>query len=230
MKRIITAFGFVTTVALPATAEEFFVLTPDLIQRSETGTVLTQPGSFGGKLTQSTSVGAPLAQPQQIGGTLTRAAPSGGELEPAEPLGGALNRGIDIGLDRPKPPAPTPQPLQKVVEELKPMRFPDAFFDTGSAKVKPNGYAVLRILAAELKERPDVTIEIQGHTDSVGTRADNYVLGTNRALAVRRILIDYGISGDRMVTKSFGEDRPTADNATAQGRQTNRRVDIIPRS
>lgn len=230
MKQILTAFGIVTAMALPATAEEFFVLTPDLIQPSETGTILTQPGSLGGTLTSSTSVGAPLALPQQIGGTLTHAASSGGELEPAEPLGGTLNRGIDIGIDRPKPPKPTPQPLQQVVEDLQPMRFPDTFFDTGSAKVKPDGYAVLNILAMELKERPDVTVEIQGHTDSVGTRADNCILGNNRTLAVRRILIDYGISGDRMVTASFGEARPTADNSTAQGRQTNRRVDIIPHS
>jgi OOP family OmpA-OmpF porin len=165
-----------------------------------------------------------------MGGTLTRAAPSGGELEPAEPLGGTLNRGIDIGIERPAPPEPTPQPLQQVVEELQPMRFPDAFFDTASAEVRPAGYAVLQILAAELNERPDVTVEIQGHTDSAGTRADNCVLGNDRALAVRRILIDYGISGDRMVTMSFGEDRPAADNSTAQGRQINRRVDIIPHS
>jgi len=113
---------------------------------------------------------------------------------------------------------------------MQPMRFPDAFFDTGSAEVKSAGYAVLQILAAELKERPDVNIEIQGHTDSVGTRADNYLLANDRALAVRRILIEHGISGDRIVTESFGEDRPAADNSTAQGRQTNRRVDIIPYS
>lgn len=110
------------------------------------------------------------------------------------------------------------------------MRFPDAFFDTGSAKVNPEGYAVLKILAAALQERPDVTIEIQGHTDNVGTRSDNIILGNKRALAVRRILIDNGISGDRMVTKSFGEDRPAADNVTAEGRRINRRVDIIPHS
>jgi outer membrane protein OmpA-like peptidoglycan-associated protein len=161
---------------------------------------------------------------------LTRAVPSGGELKPEELLGGTLNRGIDIGIDRPKPSDPTPQPLQEVIEKLQPMRFPDAFFDTGSAKVKQAGYAVLRTLAAALQERPDVIIEIQGHTDNVGTRADNHVLGNSRALAVRRILIDHGISGGRMVTTSFGEDRPTADNSTTQGRQTNRRVDIIPRS
>lgn len=228
MKKILTIFSIVTAVALPATAEEFFVLTPDLIQPSETGTSLTPPGSKGGTLTPPTSAGASLSPPKQIGNTLTRAAPSGGKLEPAEPLGGTLNHGIDIGIDRPKPSEPTPQPLEKVVAELQPMRFPDAFFDSGSAEVKPSGYAVLKILASELKERPDVNVEIQGHTDSVGTRADNYALGNNRALAVRRILIDYGISSDRMVTQSFGEDRPEVDNSTAQGRQINRRVDIIP--
>ncbi|MBU2981168.1 OmpA family protein [Lentibacter algarum] len=228
MKQILTAFGIVTAMALPATAEEFFVLTPDLVQPSETGTVLTQPESLGGTLAPPENAGAPLAQSQQIGGMLAQATPSGGELEPAEPLGGTLNRGIDIGIERPIP--PTPQPLQEVVEELQPMRFPDAFFDTGSAAVKPAGYAVLLVLAAELNKRPDVIIEIQGHTDSVGTRADNYTLGNNRALAVSRILLDYGVSGERMVTKSFGEDRPEADNSTPQGRQINRRVDIIPRS
>jgi outer membrane protein OmpA-like peptidoglycan-associated protein len=230
MKPILIAFGILTAVALPSTAQEFFVLTPDLIQPSETGTVLTQPASMGGMLTPSTRVGAPLAPSQQIGGTLTPAAPSGGELEPAEPVGGKLNLGIDIGIDRPAPPEPRPQPLRQVVEELQPMRFPDAFFDTGSAMVKPAGYAVLQILAAELKERPDVTVEIQGHTDSAGTRADNCVLGIDRALAVRSILTDYGISGDHMVAKSFGEDRPADDNSTALGRQNNRRVDIIPHS
>lgn len=218
MKPILTAFGILTAVALPSTAQEFFVLTPDLIHPSETSTVLTQPGAIGGTLTPPTNVGAPL----------TPAAPTGGELEPAEPLGGTLNRGIDIGIDRPAPPEPTPQPLPEVIEELQPMRFPDAFFDTGSAAIRPEGYAVLQILAAELIKRPDITVEIQGHTDSEGTRPDNCVLGNDRALAVRRILTDFGISGDRMVAKSFGEDLPAADNSTAQGRQINRRVDIIP--
>lgn len=230
MKQFLTAFGIVSVMALPAAAQEFFVLTPDLIQPSETDTVLTQPRSLGGILSPSMSVGSPLVPPQQIGGGLTRAAPSGAELKPAEPMGGTLNHGIDVGIDRPAPPKPVRQPLQKVVEEMKPMRFPGTFFDTGSAQIKPDGYAVLKILAAELKERLDITIEIQGHTDSVGTRADNCVLGNERALAVRRILIANGISGDRMVTKSFGEDRPAAENSTAQGRRTNRRVDIIPRS
>jgi len=65
---------------------------------------------------------------------------------------------------------------------------------------------------------------IEGHTDSVGKKAYNQKLSERRAAAVREYLKSEGIATDRMTVEGFGEERPVADNATAEGRAHNRRV------
>jgi outer membrane protein OmpA-like peptidoglycan-associated protein len=67
-------------------------------------------------------------------------------------------------------------------------------------------------------------VEVQGHTDNVGSKLSNKLLSQSRADAVRKALVKRGIDKARLVAKGFGQDVPIADNATDAGRQENRRV------
>ena len=71
-------------------------------------------------------------------------------------------------------------------------------------------------------------VEVAGHTDSIGTDEYNQGLSLRRAEAVRNYLVDKGIAADRLSIKGYGESQPVADNATADGRFMNRRVELIP--
>ena len=76
------------------------------------------------------------------------------------------------------------------------------------------------------KEFPDTNILVVGHTDSVGAEESNMTLSKNRAYAVTNYLSQNGISTGRLKTNWFGETQPMHDNATADGRAKNRRVNV----
>ena len=78
-----------------------------------------------------------------------------------------------------------------------------------------------------MQDDPDVVLELQGNTDSVGTDAYNKALGERRAAAVFDYLESKGVSPNRLKKVSFGEGKPIASNMTAAGRAQNRRVDIV---
>ena len=102
----------------------------------------------------------------------------------------------------------------------------EILFDTGESTLRPRATAALGQLAALIRDHPDLPIEIEGHTDSVGTRANNARLSRERAEAVKRWLATNGsVPESRMTTRGFGPTRPVAPNGTAEGRQQNRRVD-----
>ena len=102
-------------------------------------------------------------------------------------------------------------------------------FDLDSAKIKPEYYPEIEKFAKYLKENPDVKIEIQGHTDSLGSAEYNLKLSQKRAEAVKKILVEkFGISPDRIIAKGYGESKPIASNDTPEGRAKNRRVIIVP--
>ena len=71
-----------------------------------------------------------------------------------------------------------------------------------------------------------IKINIEAHTDNVGSRAGNQALGLDRAKAVREFLINQGVTADRITVSSAGGDNPIAPNTTALGRQKNRRIVI----
>lgn len=79
-----------------------------------------------------------------------------------------------------------------------------------------------------LKKNPDVTMEIQGHTDNKGPAAYNQRLSERRAQAVKAYMVAAGISADRLTTKGFGLTNPVASNDSESGRSQNRRVELIP--
>jgi len=82
-------------------------------------------------------------------------------------------------------------------------------------------------LKGYLEKYPDKQVVITGHTDNVGEEIDNEWIGMERAKNVRRYLISQGIKGDEIQALSKGELNPVADNATKEGRQKNRRIEII---
>jgi choice-of-anchor C domain-containing protein len=103
----------------------------------------------------------------------------------------------------------------------------ELLFDTGKHMLRPAATAALQKLAILLKDHPGLPILIEGHTDSVGTPQANRLLSERRANAVREWLTSRGnVPAERMTSKGFGPAVPVASNATAEGRQQNRRVEI----
>lgn len=102
----------------------------------------------------------------------------------------------------------------------------DVKFDFDKSKVKEESYGDIKNLADFMNQYPATTTTVEGHTDSVGTDAYNQKLSERRANAVREVLVDqYGVGGERVNAVGYGETRPVADNATADGRAVNRRVE-----
>lgn len=103
----------------------------------------------------------------------------------------------------------------------------DILFATDSTNVSNASRGDLSTLANSINRYPNTTVNVVGHTDSVGDAAYNYDLSQRRAQAVTSVLMNAGVSPQRIRATGRGEDSPVATNATAQGRQLNRRVDII---
>ena len=85
----------------------------------------------------------------------------------------------------------------------------------------------LKDLVTILNKYPDTNIEVQGHTDNTGTDAYNQSLSEKRAKSVADYLMEFGIYPNRITTVGFGETKPKYDNATAEGRAMNRRVEFL---
>jgi outer membrane protein OmpA-like peptidoglycan-associated protein len=105
----------------------------------------------------------------------------------------------------------------------------DILFATDSAALQPTLVSDLRAVAASLQKYPNSTVQVIGHTDNTGAAAYNQDLSQRRAGAVAAVLRDYGVPGGRIVAVGQGEDQPVASNLTPEGRQQNRRVEIIIR-
>lgn len=102
----------------------------------------------------------------------------------------------------------------------------DVKFDFDKSVVKEESYGDIKNLADFMKQYPQTTTTVEGHTDSVGTDAYNQGLSERRANAVRDVLVNqYGVEGSRVNAVGYGESRPVADNATDSGRAVNRRVE-----
>ncbi|TAK81981.1 MAG: OmpA family protein [Betaproteobacteria bacterium] len=128
-------------------------------------------------------------------------------------------------------PAPVPAPAPKPAAKPKPVAekitfAADVLFDFDKATIKPEGKAKLDELAAKVK---DINLEVViaiGHTDSIGADAYNQKLSVRRAESVKAYMVSKGIQPNRVYTEGKGEKQPIASNATKDGRQKNRRVEI----
>ena len=102
----------------------------------------------------------------------------------------------------------------------------NVFFDTGKSSLKPSSNKALNDLAEVLNLKKKMVIELQGHTDDVGSAGDNLRLSQQRAEAVRNYLLSKGISAERIKATGYGALMPIADNASEEGRAKNRRTGL----
>lgn len=100
------------------------------------------------------------------------------------------------------------------------------FFDVKKFELKTASVSELEKVAALLNENPKLMIQISGHTDNVGSDADNLTLSLNRAKAVTAYLTGKGIAGKRLTYKGYGATKPIASNDTEQGKALNRRTEL----
>jgi len=107
------------------------------------------------------------------------------------------------------------------------MTLGDVLFATGRAEVAPGAQRSLEKLADFLRNYPTRNVLIEGHTDSTGSQESNLRLSEQRAEAIKTLLVARGVSADRIATKGYGMQYPLVTNDTAEGRQQNRRVEII---
>ena len=102
------------------------------------------------------------------------------------------------------------------------------YFDTGSDRLRPESSATLKEIGAMLAEHAELRLTIEGHTDNVGSAEANQALSEKRAAAVRQFLIDsYRVDGARLTAKGLGQTKPAGSNDTPEGRQNNRRVELV---
>ena len=100
-------------------------------------------------------------------------------------------------------------------------------FDVDRATLRPGSGEVLDTVASILDAESGLRLEVQGHTDSTGTAERNRVLSQERANAVVSALRLYGVVAGRLVARGLGADEPIGDNSTEEGRQQNRRVELV---
>jgi OOP family OmpA-OmpF porin len=102
------------------------------------------------------------------------------------------------------------------------------YFDTGSDRIRPESAPTLKEIGEMLKEHADLKLTIEGHTDNVGAAASNQSLSEKRAAAVRQFLVDnYSVDASRLSAKGLGSTKPVGSNDTPEGRQNNRRVELV---
>ncbi len=126
---------------------------------------------------------------------------------------------IDVGL------TPDGHQLEKAIEERIVLR--NILFETGSAHLLPASTYDLKRVLAFLQANPRLRIRLEGHTDNVGKSAENLILSSNRADAVKEWLIKQGIAIGRLESLGMGDRMPVSENESARGRQLNRRTEMV---
>jgi len=100
-------------------------------------------------------------------------------------------------------------------------------FDTASARLRPESTPTLQDLLRTLGQNGSLRLRIEGHTDDTGAADANERLSQQRAEAVVAWLTQHGVAADRLEAVGLGPSQPVADNGTPEGRQTNRRVEVV---
>ena len=158
----------------------------------------------------------------------TAAAPTPASAPAAAPEGDADQDGVpdsrDNCPDTPRNYAVDANGCPIPVDEIARIEL-EVHFDFDQAVVKQQYFSEIEEVAQFMSQYPDVVVDLEGHTDSVGTDAYNLGLSDRRANAVRQVLLDrFSVQAGRVTARGFGESRPAASNDTAAGRADNRRV------
>jgi OmpA-OmpF porin, OOP family len=128
----------------------------------------------------------------------------------------------------PSAPAPVPHAAPPPPPAKEKLVLRGVHFDFAKYNIRPGDAAVLDEAAATLKANPGVTVNVDGHTDSVGSLEYNQKLSERRANAVVKYLVKAGIPDSQLVPHGYGKTKPVATNDTAEGRAQNRRCELNP--
>jgi OOP family OmpA-OmpF porin len=146
-------------------------------------------------------------------------------------LGAATGYAICSALQKPAPPPPPPPPPPRAAPAPPPMKekivLRGVNFDFDKATIRPDAKVILDEAAAILKRNPDVHVNVDGYTDSIGTKEYNQKLSERRAASVADYLSQQGVSRSNLTPRGFGEDNPVDSNKTKEGRAKNRRVELL---
>ena len=113
---------------------------------------------------------------------------------------------------------------EELVKELNKGKI---LFDFGSSVLRTEAYRKLDVVAAIMKKNPNFIVELRGHTDAIGTSKRNYKWSQDRSDNAKNYLIAKGIDGRRIISKGCANTEPIGNNNTDEGRQLNRRVDVL---
>lgn len=171
-----------------------------------------------------------------------------GETKPIEDNGTAYGRAVNrriefkisnsdnLKIQSAKPakdealldPYTTPEERQMAesIKKGKKLVFSNIHFEVNSDLITKESTKILNEAVNVLSQMPDVDIEIQGYTDSDGSKEYNQQLSENRAIAVKNYLVKKGISVERLTAIGYGESNPIADNSTKEGKEKNRRIEF----
>jgi OOP family OmpA-OmpF porin len=100
-------------------------------------------------------------------------------------------------------------------------------FETGKDKIRSESFPILDAVVEVLENNSDIKLQVQGHTDDVGTNKNNLDLSTRRAASVRKYLVSRGVSVERLDSTGFGEEVPLVENNSTENRALNRRVQFM---
>lgn len=144
--------------------------------------------------------------------------------------GDGINDEEDLCPDKAGPASSKGCPVEQVVVQIT-ADFKNILFDNNKATIRPESEPVL-VHAAEVMNTqiPNSNLYIDGYTDNVGNAAFNKRLSKARAQAVANALVKNGVDKSRVVARGFGKENPICDNKTAEGKQCNRRVEVIIRN
>lgn len=118
--------------------------------------------------------------------------------------------------------------VQKEILEQSMQNFVKTIqFDEGKSTLKNETMSGLENLFLILKQNSSINIELEGHTDNVGSPEQNMILSQNRTLAIKNYLIKKGIEMNRISAVGYGDTKPLVPNSTDENKQKNRRVDIV---
>lgn len=151
------------------------------------------------------------------------------------PIPDTDNDGVNDEMDKcPTRPGPAsnqgcPEIAKEVIEKVS-LAAKNVFYATGSYKLLSKSFASLNQVADLMKADASLMLDIDGHTDAVGSDESNQVLSENRANSVKEYLISKGIDASRLIATGYGETKPVADNDTAAGRAKNRRTEMTVRN
>ncbi|MGH1364534.1 MAG: OmpA family protein [Calditrichia bacterium] len=139
---------------------------------------------------------------------------------------GSVNDGAEVARGT-NPLVASDDVIIEVKEVGAPIILDGVVFATGKADITDASAEILEKAYNTMLAYPELEVEIHGYTDSQGGARSNQRLSKRRADSVRAWLLQKGVDPARVAAKGFGEDNPIADNATAEGRQANRRIEFV---